>query len=178
MPVAIKMQRLFGRERAGPERQVSHRKLLDLEEDRATAGLDPLLQAETRKLIRETAADGRTVFLSSHSLDEVQAAADRIGIIRAGRLIDVDAVESLRERSLRHVAVRFAEPVDASELGTIEGVRIVDVDGAVVRLSATETAMDPLVKAVARHRIVDLVAEPADLEEIFLQFYREASDAG
>ena len=146
--------------------------------DEPTAGLDPLLQAETRKLIRETAADGRTVFLSSHSLDEVQAAADRVGIIRAGRLIDVDAVASLRERSLRHVAVRFAEPVDASELGTIEGVRIVDVDGAVVRLSATETAMDPLVKAVARHRIVDLVAEPADLEEIFLQFYREASDAG
>ena len=82
--------------------------------DEPTAGLDPLLQAEVRSLMRETSADGRTIFLSSHSLDEVQN-ADRVGIIRSGRLVDVDAVESLRERSLRHVTVTFAEPIDVAE---------------------------------------------------------------
>ena len=106
----------------------------------------------------------------------MQHVADRVGIIRSGRLVDVDAVESLRERSLRHVTITFAEPVDPSELGSLDGARIVTVDGSVVRLSAAETAMDALVKAVARHRIVDLVSQPADLEEIFLDLYRGVED--
>jgi ABC-2 type transport system ATP-binding protein len=144
--------------------------------DEPTAGLDPLLQAEVRTLLRETAADGRTVFLSSHSLDEVQHVADRVGIIRSGRLVDVDAVESLRERSLRHVTVTFAEPVDPARLAGLDGVRVVRVDGTTLRLSAPETAMDALVKAAAAHTVVDLVSEPADLEEIFLELYREAED--
>jgi ABC-2 type transport system ATP-binding protein len=144
--------------------------------DEPTSGLDPLLQAEVRGLLRETAADGRTVFLSSHSLDEVQHVADRVGIIRAGRLVDVDAVESLRERSLRHVSITFAAPVDTAELGGLDGVRVVSVDGPHVRLSAPETAMDAVVKAAARHELVDLVSQPADLEEIFLELYREDDD--
>ena len=142
--------------------------------DEPTAGLDPLLQTEVRSLLRETAADGRTVFLSSHSLDEVQHVADRVGIIRSGRLVDVDAVENLRERSLRHVTITFAEPIDPSALASLDGVRIVSVDGPVIRLSAPETAMDALVKSASRHAIADLVSQPADLEEIFLELYREA----
>ena len=145
--------------------------------DEPTGGLDPLLQKEVRALLRETADDGRTVFLSSHSLDEVQHTADRVGIIRSGRLVDVDAVESLRSRSLRHVAVRFAEPVDPASLAAIPGARLVGVEDSTVRLSAPETAMDALVKAIAQHRVVDLVSEPADLEEIFLELYREADPA-
>jgi ABC-2 type transport system ATP-binding protein len=145
--------------------------------DEPTAGLDPLLQGEVRSLLRETAAEGRTVFLSSHSLDEVQHVADRVGILRTGRLVDVDAVESLRERSLRHVTVTFTEPVDPSVFGSIDGVRVTAMDGVVVRLSAPETAMDALLKAVVRHPVADLVSEPADLEEIFLELYREADDA-
>ena len=144
--------------------------------DEPTAGLDPLLQNEMRALLRETAERGATVFLSSHSLDEVQHVADRVGIIRSGRLVDVDAVESLRERSLRHVTVTFAKPFDPAELGSLGGVRVVSSDGPVVRLSAPETAMDELVKTVARHPIVDLMSQPADLEEIFLELYREAND--
>ena len=144
--------------------------------DEPTAGLDPLLQSEVRSLLRETAADGRTVFLSSHSLDEVQHVADRVGIIRSGRLVDVDAVENLRERSLRHVTITFAEPIDPSALASLDGVRIVSVDGPVIRLSAPETAMDALVKSASRHAIADLVSQPADLEEIFLELYREADD--
>ncbi len=144
--------------------------------DEPTSGLDPLLQAEVRALLRETATDGRTVFLSSHSLDEVQHVADRVGIIRSGRLVDVDAVESLRERSLRHVSITFEAPVDAAELARLDGVRVTAVEGPHVRLSAPETAMDAVVKAAARHEVVDLVSQPADLEEIFLELYREDDD--
>ena len=145
--------------------------------DEPTSGLDPLLQAEVRTLLRETAADGRTVFLSSQSLDEVQHTADRVGIIRAGRLIDVDRVETLRERARRHVSITFADRVDPSEFGALSGVSVEQSGGTSVRLSASESAMDAVVKAAARHRVVDLVSEPADLEEIFLELYREADDA-
>jgi ABC-2 type transport system ATP-binding protein len=141
--------------------------------DEPSSGLDPLLQAELRSLLRETAADGRTVFLSSHSLDEVQHVADRVGIIRSGRLADVDTVERLRERALRHVAVVFAEPVDASRFAALDGVRVDNADGTIVRLSAPEAAMDAVVKEAAAHRVVDLVSQPADLEEIFLELYEE-----
>jgi ABC-2 type transport system ATP-binding protein len=141
--------------------------------DEPTGGLDPLNQEEFRQVIRETAADGRTVFLSSHSLDEVQHTADRVGIIRSGRLIDVDSVGSLRERSLRHIEITFAAPVDPASFAGLDGVRVQSSDDGVVRLSAPEAAMDGVVKFAARHQVVDFVAEPADLEEIFLELYRE-----
>ena len=144
--------------------------------DEPTSGLDPLLQSEVRALIRETAGDGRTVFLSSHSLDEVQHVADRVGIIRSGRLTDVDSVDRLRERSLRHVTITFAEAVDSARFAALDGVRVVSASGAVIRLAAPEPAMDAVVKHAAAHRIIDLVSQPADLEEIFLELYREPVD--
>jgi len=146
--------------------------------DEPTSGLDPLLQTEVRALLQETASEGRSVFISSHSLDEIQHVADRVGIIRQGRLVDVDAVESLRERSLRHVTVTFAAHVDFDAFGRIDGVRVVAAAGAVLTLSCPESAIDALVKRVAEHEIVDFVSQPADLEEIFLELYRQGDDGG
>ncbi len=144
--------------------------------DEPTSGLDPLLQNEVRALLRETVADGRTVFMSSHSLDEVQHVADRVGIIRRGRLVDVDAVERLRERSLRHVTITFPGAPDPNAFLGIDGVRVVEVDAAALKLSCPESAMSALVKRIAEHDIVDLVSQPADLEEIFLELYRRDDD--
>jgi ABC-2 type transport system ATP-binding protein len=146
--------------------------------DEPTGGLDPILQEEFRVLVRETVAAGSTVFLSSHSLDEVQHVADRVAIIRSGRLIDVDSVAHLREHARRHVTVTFAKPIDPQPFAVLEGVRIEHADGAVLRLTAPESAMDGVVKAAARHKLVDLVSAPADLEEIFLTLYREDGDRG
>ena len=146
--------------------------------DEPTSGLDPLLQEEFRGLLRETAAGGAAVFLSSHTLDEVQHAADRVGIIRAGRLVDVDRVEALRERALRHVTIRFAGAADPTGFAAIDGVRVDAVDGSTLRLAAPETAMDAVVKAAARSTLLDLVSAPADLEEIFLERYREGEGDG
>ncbi len=144
--------------------------------DEPTGGLDPLLQAEVRALMRETAADGRTVFVSSHSLDEVQHTADRVGIIRRGRLVAVATVERLRDRSLRHVTVAFEAAVDPTPFTSIPEVELVEVDGRTVRLTAPEPRMDALVKEIATHAVVDLVSQPADLEEIFLAMYSESDD--
>jgi ABC-2 type transport system ATP-binding protein len=139
--------------------------------DEPTSGLDPLLQEEFRALLRETAADGRTVFLSSHSLDEVQHAADRVGIIRTGRLIGVDRVAALRERALRHVTIVLAAD-GAPDFSTIPGVRVQEQGHGRVVLTAPESSMDAVVKAAAAVQIADLVSAPADLEEIFLDAYR------
>ena len=144
--------------------------------DEPTSGLDPLLQEEFRVLLRETADDGRAVFLSSHSLDEVQHVADRVAIIRGGRLVSVDSVDKLRDRALRHMTVRFAGAADPAPFAALAGVQIEAVDGNLLRLSAPEAAMDGVVKAAARSTIVDLVSAPADLEEIFLERYREVDD--
>jgi ABC-2 type transport system ATP-binding protein len=144
--------------------------------DEPTGGLDPLLQEEFRGLVRETADEGRTVFLSSHTLDEVQHVAHTVGLIRAGRLIDVDEVAALREAALRHVTVTFAAPTPAEAFARLEGVRVEQEDGDRLRLAVSHTAMDRVVKEAARHPLVDLVSEPADLEEIFLDRYREQGD--
>jgi ABC-2 type transport system ATP-binding protein len=141
--------------------------------DEPTSGLDPLLQTEVRALLRETAIEGRSVFISSHSLDEVQHVADRVGIIRRGRLVDVDAVDTLRERSLRHVTVTFTSAPDPAAFAGIDGVRVVEATGSALKLSCPESAMSALVKRVAEHDIIDLVSQPADLEEIFLELYRQ-----
>jgi ABC-2 type transport system ATP-binding protein len=162
------------RQKLGLVQAFMHRpRLLVLDEP--TSGLDPLLQEEFRTLLRETAADGRTVFLSSHSLDEVQHAADRVGIIRAGHLVDVDSVASLRERALRHVTIVFAGDANPS-FADIDGVRVHEQSASLVRLSAPESAMDAVVKAAAQFDVADLVSSPADLEEIFLELYRDHDD--
>jgi len=163
------------RQKLGLVQALMHRPALAIL-DEPTVALDPLLQNEVRALLREIAGEGRTVFLSSHSLDEVQHVADRVGIIRAGRLVDTDSVAGLRRRSLRHVTVTFAEPVDPRPFGALDGVRVVRADGRVLRLSAPETAMGALVRELARHPVADLVSQPADLEEIFLELYREGGD--
>ena len=103
--------------------------------DEPTSGLDPLVQETFRALVRETADDGRTVFLSSHSLDEVQHVADRVGIIRAGRLVAVESVETLLARSVRHMRLTFAAAVDSAEFAGLPGVQSAEGDGATVRLS-------------------------------------------
>jgi ABC-2 type transport system ATP-binding protein len=144
--------------------------------DEPSSGLDPLLQNEFRTLVRETATAGAAVFLSSHSLDEVQHVADRVAIIRSGKLVDVDAVESLRERALRHVTVTFRESVPDDPFAGIDGVRLVSREGRVLKLTAPETALDPVVKRAASYPLLDFVSQPADLEEIFLELYKDAAD--
>ena len=160
------------RQKVGIVQAFMHRpELLILDEP--TSGLDPLLQGEFRALVRETAQEGRTVFLSSHTLDEVQQVAGRVGIIRAGRLIDVDQVAALRARSIRHVTIEFAAPVDAAPFAALRDVEVQSAEGTELRLMVLPTAMHDVVELAGRHQVVDLLSEAADLEEIFLQLYRE-----
>ena len=145
--------------------------------DEPTSGLDPLMQQAFNELLRETAADGRTVFLSSHVLSEVQHVADRVGIIRDGSLVAIEDVAALHGRAVRHLVVRFASPPPADAFADVPGVRESSREGTELRLVA-EGGLDPLVKVLARYEVVDLVSHEPDLEEVFLAYYgQEADDA-
>ncbi len=144
--------------------------------DEPTTGLDPLMHEEFERLVRETVAEGRTVFLSSHELDEVQRLADRVGIIRSGELVATDTVEHLRESAPRKVEARFPRPVDGALFAGIDGVVVTDADGPRIAFQVSGP-IGPLLKAIAEHDPVDLVSRPADLDELFLGFYRDPPEA-
>jgi ABC-2 type transport system ATP-binding protein len=139
--------------------------------DEPTGGLDPLMQEEFHQVVGEERERGTTVFLSSHDLDEVQRLCDRVAIIRDGRLIDVEHVADLTRRRFRHVSVQFAQEVDLADLRAIAGVRDLEADGRRVRFGVASDALDAVVKAIARHQIVDLELAHPSLEEIFLTYY-------
>jgi len=142
--------------------------------DEPTSGLDPLRQQDVLQLIRERAAAGRTVFLSSHELDQVEHVAERVGIIRDGRLVAVEAISALKQRSVRRVEVRLSDGVpDAERLRNVPGVRDVAVADGVAHLTV-EGAMDALVKELARFPVQSLTSEAPELDEIFLTYYGQS----
>jgi ABC-2 type transport system ATP-binding protein len=139
--------------------------------DEPSSGLDPLMQDTFHQLLREMSAEGTTVFLSSHELDEVQRVADRVAIIKEGHLVVSDSVEHLRSNAPQTVEVDFRLPVDPHHLESIEGVQSVRVEGTRVTLRLVG-AIAPLLRTVAELDPVDLVARKADLDELFLRYYR------
>jgi len=147
--------------------------------DEPTSGLDPLMQNEFQGLLRETIAEGRSVFLSSHELDEVQRVADRVAIIRAGRLVVTDTVDGLRRRAPQTIELRFATPVAPAVFESLDGVQQVTAEGDRITLQTTGRLAE-LLRVVADHNPLDVVARHADLDELFLTYYREdgAGDDG
>ncbi len=141
--------------------------------DEPSAGLDPLMQREFQRMMREAAAGGGTVFLSSHALSEVEHVADRVGIIRQGRLVAVETVSGLRSKAMRRVDVELDATPEAALFEAVPGVRDVTVSDHRVVLSL-DGEMGPLLKAAGgRYTIVDIITQEADLEEIFLTYYRD-----
>jgi ABC-2 type transport system ATP-binding protein len=145
--------------------------------DEPTSGLDPLVQREFHQIVREATDEGRTVFLSSHVLSEVERMADQVGIIRDGRLVELLRISALKTHALRRFELDFAQPVPAAAFERLPGVVEVVVSGGVVG-RAVEGSVDALIKAAAGYELVNLVSHEPDLEEIFLAYYgRRAPDA-
>ena len=145
--------------------------------DEPTSGLDPLMQSEFQQLVRETVADGRTVFLSSHELDEVQRIVDRVAIIKEGQLVVIDTVEGLRKAAPRTIEFRFPTNVDPQLFAAIAGVRVLNADGGHIALSL-HGPVAPVLRAAADLDPIDIIARPADLDELFLTYYRDEPSEG
>ena len=138
--------------------------------DEPTSGLDPLVQEEFLRVVQEERARGTSVFISSHELDEVQRACDRVGIIRDGRLVAVEDVADLTRRAYRHVSLEFAAPVDAAEFRRLAGVSELAAEGSRITFKV-EGDLDAIVKAAARHTVHDIEVTEPTLEEVFLAYY-------
>ncbi|MDF2093354.1 ABC transporter ATP-binding protein [Knoellia sp. 3-2P3] len=141
--------------------------------DEPTGGLDPLAQQEFYAILHEHTADGRSVLLSSHVLSEVQRVADRVGVLREGRLIAVDRLANLRERSLHHIRATFADDVEQGDFAALPGLRDLKVDDHSFSCSAPESALDAVIKEVGRHTVLDFECAEAELEETFLAYYEK-----
>lgn len=141
--------------------------------DEPNAGLDPLVQHEFQQMMREVADDGRTVFLSSHTLSEVERVADRVGIIRTGRLAAVEDIETLRSRMIRDIELVLDQPARAQDFEVLDGIRDVTVQDNRVRFAFDGDVGALLADVVARHGLRDISTHEADLESIFLAYYRE-----
>ena len=147
--------------------------------DEPTTGLDPLVQQEFQTLVRELRDRGRTAFLSSHTLSEVERVADRVGIIRAGELVVTERVEELKAKAVRHLEFEFPEPVAPAAFAALPGVRTAETDhaGRVLRL-AIEGPVGPAVMLAAQHEPINVISAEPDLEELFLAYYHRDGRAG
>ena len=143
--------------------------------DEPTAGLDPLVQQTFNELLFEARTDGRTVFLSSHIISEVERTCDRVAIIREGRIVRLDTVEGVRALAAHEVELRFANPVPAAAFAALEGVVNIVEEGRTLRMLVTG-AISPVVRLAAQHELVDFVSREPSLEEVFLSEYASRPD--
>ncbi len=142
--------------------------------DEPNAGLDPLVQHEFWAMMREAADEGRTVFLSSHTLSEVERVADRVAIIRSGELIAVEQVSELRRRRMRHVELEIDGDLPAAELAAVDGVHDPTVLPGRVEFTFDGDMAQLLAFVTARVSLRDVHTTEADLEDIFLTYYQDA----
>ncbi len=142
--------------------------------DEPNSGLDPLMQREFQDLMREVVAEDRTVFLSSHTLSEVERVADRVGIIRHGELVTVEGVANLRAKAIRRIELAFDGAVDLAPFEALPGAREVTATDGRVSLSFDGDMEALLGTAMSTGALRDLSTREADLEEIFLTYYRDA----
>jgi ABC-2 type transport system ATP-binding protein len=145
--------------------------------DEPTAGLDPFIQLEFEHLCEEARTEGRTVFISSHQLPEVEHLCDRVGIIREGRLLAVESIASLKERALRRLEIDFGSEIPLEAFANLPGVRDLTVDGEILRCTVMGS-LDALVKTAARFEVRNVRSVETSLEEIFLAYYGAAEGVG
>jgi ABC-type multidrug transport system ATPase subunit len=141
--------------------------------DEPTNGLDPLNQQEFDRMVKEVRAEGRTVFLSSHMLSEVEQTCTRVGIIREGQLVRVGGVAELKGIKHYELTLTFAQVVPAEAFKTLDGVAQVEplADGRTLRLTMQGEAA-AVIKAAAQYEVVTLSSHEPSLEDIFLRYYQ------
>ena len=137
--------------------------------DEPTAGLDPLMEAVFQDCIREAKDAGRTVLLSSHILAQVEALADRVSIIRSGRIVETGTLSELRHLSRTTITVGLEHDVPA--LSEMTGVHDLVREGSRLHLSADTAQLPRIMRALGEHDVESLTATPPTLEQLLLRHY-------
>lgn len=143
--------------------------------DEPTSGLDPLIQQEFYRMVSDATFEGRTVFLSSHVMAEVERIADRVGIIREGQLVLEEEVSTLKDKAIRQFELHFAGPVPTDAFIGLSGIRDVRGENNILHCTV-EGSVDALIKAAAHFEVTNIHTYEPDLEDIFLSYYGEDGD--
>jgi ABC-2 type transport system ATP-binding protein len=136
--------------------------------DEPTSGLDPLMEMAFRQTVLEAKERGQTVFLSSHILSEVEALCDRVGILRAGRLVDEGTLHELRHLAAQTIEVTFEGT--PPRIDGLPGVHVASAGANALRFEVAGSVA-PLLAALADTRVVALTSREPSLEEVFLHHY-------
>jgi len=140
--------------------------------DEPSSGLDPLITAQFHRLLKRLKSEGITIFLSSHDLSEVQNICDRVGIIKDGKIILVEEMESLRLKFLQVVDVTFFDKVPSKdELSALENVLDIRERNSHRYSLRIKGDVNEIVQFLSTYSISRLEIKDADLEEIFLHYY-------
>ena len=143
--------------------------------DEPTNGLDPLMQHEFYDLLTETKKEGRTIFLSSHILPEVEKVCDRVGIIRQGKLVTVETIEALKSHSVRQLEIHFARAIPKEKFSNVPGIRDILVQDKLLTCNVVGS-LDALVKAAAQFEVINIISHEPSLEDIFMTYYNEGKN--
>ena len=139
--------------------------------DEPTSGLDPLMKQEFYRILREEKKQGKTVFMSSHILADVERVCDRVAIIRKGQLKVVEEIQALQEKTGKVLEVEFGDPFTIDEFN-LEGVSSIRQDNDRITLTIHEN-LDGVIEAVSSHRILNMSLKTYSLEQLFLKYYAE-----
>jgi ABC-2 type transport system ATP-binding protein len=141
--------------------------------DEPTSGLDPLMQQEFYRILREEQKQGKTIFMASHNLAEVEKVCDRVAIIRTGRLEVVEEILTLQEKTGKVLEVEFSDNFSIDEF-KIKGVSEIQEDNGKLELTIHEN-LDSVIEAVSSHRIMNMNLRTYSLEQLFLKYYSEGN---
>ena len=140
--------------------------------DEPTSGLDPLMQLEVLNMLREANAAGATVFFSSHIMSEVEELAERVAIIRSGKIVEVNHTKNLTHHAMRRLTVRFKEPIEIDGYFNLPGVEILSQPNPTSLQLQVTGAMEELIRNLGQLPVLDLETEHLSLEEVFLAYYK------
>jgi ABC-2 type transport system ATP-binding protein len=137
--------------------------------DEPTDGLDPLMQRRFEDLLRTLRDRGRTIFMSSHDLAEVERTCEFVAVVRSGRLVVADTVAGLKRLQRRRAEVTFPDGIPDG-LARVPGISLADRTGSRVTL-ILDGDLNPLLDYLSTHHVEDLILAPPDLDDIFMGFY-------
>jgi ABC-2 type transport system ATP-binding protein len=143
--------------------------------DEPTSGLDPLMEIVFRECIAEAKKAGKTVFLSSHILAEVERLCDRISIIKEGKIVESGSMADLRHLTRTSVSVVTGKPVTG--LKEMAGVSNIMIDGSNTRFSVDPEGLNAAIQYLTQFDIRALTSAPPTLEELFIRYYEHAPEA-
>ncbi|MDH5374836.1 MAG: ABC transporter ATP-binding protein [Candidatus Bathyarchaeota archaeon] len=143
--------------------------------DEPTSGLDPLMKQEFCRILREEKNHGKTIFMSSHILADVERVCDRVAIIRKGQVKVVEEIQTLQEKTGKVLEVEFGDPFTIDEF-KLEGVSEIQEDNGRIIMTIHEN-LDGVIDAVSNHRILNMNLKTYSLEQLFLKYYRAEEDS-